>query len=206
VRVAPSCGTSFGLPAVQQARQERAALRKRGVVLAAVRRHSTRYGPEMSIAARLCVLVVTCALGASCGGGDGPTSPSAATRLELRVGLVDATLSNPSLIWYGMQFGVGPKPWPMEPGHQVTIQRAETTLFGPDGTNYHTHTHNWTRAQWVPGGHGDISGQETLLIDTNVTRPVATRYRTTVEYVIRTRSGTDDEFVTVTGDIMWQPR
>ena len=94
------------------------------------------------------------------------------------------------------------EPWPLEAGHQLTIQRADTTLLGPDGISIHTHTHGmWNGLQWVPGGFREIAGSETLLTDPDLSRTVATRYRTVVEYVATSPSGADSGIVTATGDV-----
>jgi hypothetical protein len=185
---------------------------------------TTRYGPKMSIATRLCVLVVICVVATGCG-DDSPTSPSETatpsaaqptaqprpglppssspgpTRLELFVSSLYAR-PTASKIDYQMNFGLGVRPAVLEPGHEVTIQRAITTLFGPGGTIYHSHSHaSWIGEKWVRGGHLDMTGAETIYNDRDTTRPFATRYQVIIDYTVKTPSGTAAAVVTATGDV-----
>lgn len=171
----------------------------------------------MSVAARACLLALVCVCAVTCGGSAStpttPTPPSGAaadaiaTRIQAGVGLVRVrrNVFAPQQI-YDISFALSVTPWPIDPGHVVTIQRAETTLFGPDGAAYHAYVHaSLAGMRWTAGSlpfYQPFPPFETLYVDFDATRPTATRYRMVLDYTVTTPAGTSVMAATATGDVV----
>lgn len=70
------------------------------------------------------------------------------------------------------------------PGRLVTIRRVENTVIGPDGSIYYGSTDSHLTGQKLGGSGGGLVGCPHVYTDLDLSRPLATRYRMQVDFVM----------------------
>ena len=125
-----------------------------------------------------------------CSSSDSPVAPSSSqprlAHLTLKVSQGEAQ-PKPGAVEYSWCYNVAMEQGPL-PVRNITIRKAEDTIIGPDGSSYSVSSASY-EGQRMGATYGYL-GCPTVFRDKNLARPLATTYRTRIDYTIEGESRT----------------